>query len=217
MVEDDPNMSEVVCRYLTQFGYTPIPAISSEETMKHIDEVALVILDLQLPGEDGLEILRKIRQVGDKPVLIASARGKGTERIIGLEMGADDYVTKPFLPRELIARVKALLRRATPTVAVDDARSDTLSLDTKGRQVRYKDRDVRLSPQQFTLLQTLLSEPGRTFSREELLSSVWGEEGDTRRVDIMVSKVRTKLVDGGIPLEISSVWGVGYQYVGLNG
>lgn len=218
VVEDDPELVEVVCRYLREFGYQSETAQTSREVFEHLPQVSLVILDLQLPQDDGLEILREIRRRSNIPVLITTGRTLGTERIVGLEMGADDYLCKPFLPREMVARVKALLRRSGGGFGRSEAITvNGISLDEKRRSAVVEGKEVHFSHRQFTMLRILAENPGKTFEREELLTLVWGVEasGEARKVDLMVSKVRTKLADEGIELDVRSVWGVGYEFLGV--
>lgn len=219
VVEDDPDMCEVICRYLEEFGYQPVTAQNGRQVIELLPQVVLTILDLQLPEDDGLDILREIRRQSDMPVLVATARALGTDRIVGLEMGADDYLCKPFLPREMVARVKALLRRSRGRrLDRDDSWSQKgLILEEKRRCASVEGTEVHLSNRQFTMLRVLTSNPGRTFSREELLELVWGPDitGELRRVDLIVSKLRTKPADQGIDFDVRSVWGVGYEYLGV--
>lgn len=214
VVEDDFEIREVINRYLGDHGFQVILAQDGPQALDLVrQDVELVVLDLGLPSMDGLEVVQRLRATSAIPILIVSARGEGADRITGLELGADDYLVKPFLPRELVARVKALLRRsrlpASGSVGVGP-----LVVDAVARRVLLEGEEVELTPLEFELLKILAQSPGRTYSREELLDRVWGEEylGDTRRVDIHISKLRTKLTRGSRPSPIRSIWGVGYRY-----
>lgn len=213
VVEDDFEIRDVICRYLGDHGMEIETEGSGANVFDKLDGVDLIVLDLQLPEADGIEILRELRRQGHLPVLIVSARGEGVDRVAGLELGADDYLTKPFLPRELVARVKALLRRARlPSSSTQQV--GPLSIDTESRVVRVNGDELHLTPREYSMLNTLFQARGKTFSREELLDRIWGEEylGETRRVDLLISKVRAKLAERGQKSLVRSVWGVGYRY-----
>ena len=213
VVEDDREMSLAVCGYLEEKGYEVVALPDGSQLEQHLEGTSLLILDLQLPGQDGLELLRQVRGHNTLPILILSARADGQERVVGLEMGADDFLGKPFLPRELLARVEAVLRRARLPAATQ---ATGFSLDTQSRHLRAEGTEVALSPIEFRLIQVLMQTPDRSFTRPELIALVWDEPeaNDTRRVDLMVSKLRAKLAEKGIESPIQSVWGVGYRYVG---
>ncbi|MEW6278936.1 MAG: response regulator transcription factor [Candidatus Eremiobacterota bacterium] len=212
LVEDDREVREVVARYLQDHGFGVCTAGDGPEALKQVDRADLVVLDLGLPTLDGLEVLRRIRASNPIPILILSARGEGADRVTGLELGADDYLTKPFLPRELVARVKALLRRVPAAAPVPAG--GALVIDTEARRVTLEGEPVELTPTEYELIRVLSGAPGKTFSREELLDRVWGDEyvGETRRVDLQVSRLRAKLTRPGRPAPIRSVWGVGYRF-----
>lgn len=214
LVDDDAEIREVVQKYLEDHGFEVLLAGDGPQALERCTEdVELIILDLHLPTMDGLEVVSRLRLSSAVPILICSARGEGADRIAGLEMGADDYLTKPFLPRELVARVKALLRRARMP-STDSATVGPLVIDNAARRVTLRGQDVELTPLEYNLLRTMSGSPGRTFTRDELLDRVWGPEyiGDSRRVDIHVSKLRAKLTKEGAPSPIRSIWGVGYRY-----
>lgn len=213
VVEDDVDINEAVSNYLSKRGYEVFSVTRTETAKNYLNRVDLIILDLQLPDGDGLEFLKKIRTVDDTPVLITSGRGAGTHRIAGLELGADDYLVKPILPRELLARVKAVLKRTLRQRKALEIQ--VLSLDEQARVVKVGEKEISLSPQEFQVLQALNQKPGRTFTRGELMEVVWREPqcSDTRKVDLMISRVRTKFADGGLDCSIKSVRGKGYRIV----
>ncbi|HZB22735.1 MAG TPA: response regulator transcription factor, partial [Gaiellaceae bacterium] len=174
---------------------------------------SLIILDLMLPDIDGIEVCRRIRKSSDVPILMLTARDEDVDKIIGLEVGADDYLTKPFNPRELVARVKSILRRATPEkrqIESAQLRHGDLLIDAGRREVRVGDDEVQLAPKEFDLLWELLDHKGLVLTRDQLLERVWGYTfaGDTRTVDVHVRQLRRKLGDAS---PIVTVWGVGYK------
>lgn len=212
VVDDEPEIQEFVSKYLRNSGYSVRLASdglqAKSESQKNVD---LVILDLGLPELDGLEVTRFIRQKGTTPILILTARGEESDRVLGLELGADDYLTKPFSPRELVARVKALLRRSSMSRSPS---SPGLQIDNESRRVTLNGELVELTPTEYELLRVLSQAPQKTFTREELLDRVWGPDyvADSRRVDMHVSKLREKLTRPDLPTPIRSVWGVGYRF-----
>jgi DNA-binding response OmpR family regulator len=222
LVEDAGDLAQVISRELKAAGYEVVHAMDGLEALEaHASQQPdLVILDWMLPGLDGLEVLRRIRQTSAVPVLMLTARGEEVDRVIGLEVGADDYLTKPFSMRELIARVRALLRRISHVQQVleQDRRTDTgtlcyagLCLDPEAYQATLDGRPLELTRTEFELLHFLLRYPGRAFSRSYLLDAVWGEyyvAGD-RSVDNAILRLRRKLGDLGDRIE--TVWGVGYR------
>lgn len=214
VAEDDGDIRDVIRRYLEAHGFQVVLAADGAEALTRAAAgVDLVVLDLQLPKVDGLEVVRRMRESSPLPILIVSARGDGEDRVAGLELGADDYLTKPFLPRELVARVKALLRRSR-LPASSALKLGPLVIDPEARRVTLDGEPVDLTPREYELLRLLSQTPGKTFSREELLDRVWGHDycGETRRVDLHISRLRNKLSRPGRPAPIHSVWGVGYRY-----
>lgn len=223
LVEDAYELAQVIMRELEVSGYRVLHAGDGMAAL-HIhaaEQPALVILDWMLPKLDGLEVLRRLRQAAATPVLMLTARGEETDRVVGLELGADDYLTKPFSMRELVARVRALLRRAElvqqilkadATGTAEEALSyQMLHLDPQAHQARLESMPLDLSPTEFALLQLLLRSPGRAFSRAYLLDTVWGETyiGGDRSVDNIVLRLRKKL--GPLGEAVETVWGVGYR------
>jgi two-component system, OmpR family, response regulator ResD len=214
IVDDECEIRSFVRLYLERDGYRVIEASNGEEGLMLAKQgVDLVILDLMMPGIDGLEVTRLLRASSLIPILILTARGEEADRVVGLEIGADDYLTKPFSPRELVARVKALVRRSRmPTVG--SIASGRLVIDATHRQISFDGVPIELTPREYDLLRTLVANPGKNFTREELLNRVWGEEyvGDFRRVDVHICKIREKLVKEGKTCPVRSIWGVGYRY-----
>ncbi len=213
-VEDEPAIRDVVKLYLTREGFSVVAATSGEQALQELrrNRPVAVVLDVGLPGMDGLEVCRSMRADNDwTPVLFCTARDDEVDRVMGLEMGADDYITKPFSPRELVARVKSAVRRAAgPETAAAVLRVGDVSLDRASHQVTVSGSPVELTATEFDLLGHLMARPGRVFTREELLSEVWGYSaaGGTRTVDVHVAQVRGKL---GAASPIRTVRGVGYS------
>jgi len=215
VVEDESSIASFVAAYLKNAGYAVRTTPSGQEALRLVDaeKPALVVLDLMLPDLDGVEVCKRIRQKGDLPVLMLTARDEDVDKIIGLEVGADDYMTKPFNPRELVARVKAILRRSAPERDKRESavlRHGDLSVDAGRREVKVGETEVQLAPKEFDLLWELLDHRGLVLTRDQLLERVWGYTfaGDTRTVDVHVRQLRRKLGDAS---PIVTVWGVGYK------
>lgn len=223
IIEDETNIMELVAYNLEKEGWLVSRARTGDEGWEKIQQEHpdLILLDLMLPGLDGLEICRRTRQnktTRDIPIIMLTAKAEEADRVLGLESGADDYVTKPFSPRELVARVRAVLRRVDNTFA-DAEERETITLgpikmDLRQHKVLVKNQEVELTPKEFDLLHLLLSHPGRAFSREYLLENLWGYEffGDTRTVDVHVRRLRQKIEeDPAQPYWLETVRGVGYR------
>ncbi|MDQ1373595.1 MAG: hypothetical protein QOJ09_933 [Actinomycetota bacterium] len=215
VVEDDPNIADLVDMYLRQEGFRVLQATTGEDglTLVGREKPRLVILDVGLPGQiDGFEVCRRLRADGAVPVLMLTARDTEIDRVLGLEMGADDYVTKPFSPRELVARVKAILRRVDgpPPDLPGVLLAGGVEVDVGRREARVDGSPVALATREFDLLRFLAENPGLALSRRQLLESVWGADwyGDERTVDVHVRQLRKKLGDA---LPLTTVWGVGYR------
>ncbi len=214
VVEDDTNIADLVDLYLRREGFRVIQAGTGETGLAAIDRERprMVILDVGLPGSiDGLEACRRVRAKQSLPVLMLTARDGEVDRILGLELGADDYVTKPFSPRELVARVKAILRRSDGTTEPNEVlMAGRVEVDVLRREARIDGEPVALASKEFQLLQFLAERPGRALSRQQLLDGVWGSGwyGDDRTVDAHVRQLRKKLGDA---LPLSTVWGMGYR------
>ncbi len=217
VVDDEPEIVRLVRAYLEEAGFRVVTAFNGEEAMyvtRH-EKPDLIVLDILMPRMDGLEFTRRIRRERDVPIIMLTARVEETDRIVGLELGADDYVTKPFSPRELVARVRAVLRRAqAPPQSPQVLRVGEIALDRSARQVTFAGQPVSLTPTEFGLLETLMTTPGRAFSRAELLEAVQGVafEAYERTVDVHIKNLRHKLEpDPAHPRYILTVRGVGYR------
>ena len=215
VVEDDPNIADLLDMYLRREGYRVLQASDGRYGLEIIgrERPKLVVLDIGLPGElDGLDVCRQLRTTSDVPVLILTARHDEIDRVLGLELGADDYVTKPFSPREIVARVRAILRRtgADTKKPVDVLTVGAIEVDPRRREVRAAGLPVELTAREFDLLAHLVGNPGIVYSRQQLLDAVWGEGwyGDERTVDVHVRQLRKKVGDA---LPLKTVWGVGYR------
>lgn len=221
VVEDDPTLLQTLVYNLTREGYRVLAAADGEEALRHLRsdgaQLDLVMLDLMLPGLNGFQVLRQLRLQSNVPVLILSARGEEQDKVDGLELGADDYVVKPFSLRELLARVRAAIRRhAAPAASpAQIVARGPLRIELDRRRALVDERELPLRRKEFDLLITLALEPGRVFSRQDLLDAVWGDEivvGE-RTVDVHISWLRGKLTDAGLSHDtIATVYGVGYRF-----
>jgi DNA-binding response OmpR family regulator len=217
VVDDEKNIVQLARLYLNKEGYRVEVAYDGAQALDKAKSVRpdLIVLDIMMPEMDGLAVARELRKTSNVPIIILTARGDDVDRIVGLELGADDYVTKPFNPRELVARVKAVLRRAgdeTPRQAVLEA--DGLRLDPASREVTIEGQPVTLRAKEFDLLAAFLRHAGIVLDRERLLQLVWGSDyfGDTRTIDVHVAWLREKLAKAK-HVKIQTVWGVGYKLV----
>jgi DNA-binding response OmpR family regulator len=217
VVDDEAHIVELARLYLSREGYEVEGVGDGAQALARFGQIKpdLVVLDIMLPGADGLSICKEIRKQSQVPIIMLTARDEVTDKVVGLEVGADDYLTKPFHPQELVARAKALLRRAR--LEPDQPkliRAGTLEVDIERHEVRQGDARVQLRPKEFDLLALLARHPGRVFQRSELLDLVWGYDfpGYTRTVDVHVQQVREKLAAAKISdPSIQTVWGVGYR------
>jgi DNA-binding response OmpR family regulator len=215
VVEDETSIASFVALYLKNAGYGIRTVGTGQEALDTLarERPDLIVLDLMLPDLDGLEVCKRVRQSSDVPILMLTARDEDVDKIIGLEVGADDYLTKPFNPRELVARVKSILRRSVPERRELQTRQMThgkLEIDAGRREVKVDGEEVQLAPKEFDLLWELLDHRGVVLTRDQLLERVWGYTfaGDTRTVDVHVRQLRRKLGDAS---PIVTVWGVGYK------
>jgi DNA-binding response OmpR family regulator len=222
VVEDDPTLLSTLSYSLSRLGYRVLLAADGETAVatarREVERLDLVLLDVMLPGINGFQVLRHVRSISDVPVLMLSARGEEQDKIDGLELGADDYVVKPFALRELLARVRAAVRRRATPAARPPAvlYRGPLRIEPERRRALIGDQELQLRPKEFGLLLTLGMEPGRVFGRQDLLDEVWGEEivVDERTVDVHISWLRGKLQDAGAKQEmIKTVYGAGYRFV----
>lgn len=217
VVDDDPNICQLVRLYLEKEGYQVeqcLDGISSIEAFKN-NPPNLVILDIMLPGMDGWEVCKEIRKVSDIPIIMLTAKGETFDKILGLELGADDYIVKPFDPKELVARVKAVLRRSRATGMREKMVSyPNLTVNIGNYTVEYYGNTVELPPKELELLYFLASHPNKVFTREQLLDRVWGYDfyGDTRTVDVHIKRLREKFSNPADMWHIKTVWGVGYKF-----
>jgi len=216
VVDDEPNIVELARLYLEVEGYRVVAASDGREALSRVHETrpALVVLDLMLPEMDGWEVCRRLRAESDLPIIMLTARSDDVDKIVGLELGADDYLTKPFNPRELVARVRAVLRRSAPKIRVDRPLTlGDMTIDPAAREVIIRDQPVHLRGKEFDLLHTLVQNRGIVLSRGQLLDLAWGYDfyGDTRTVDVHIGQVRRKLE--GSTVRIETVRGIGYKLV----
>jgi len=220
VVDDEQIVREVVVKYLEREGHTTLEAGDGDDARALLErsEPDLVVLDVMLPGTDGLDLCRWIRSRSELPVILLTARGEEADRIVGLELGADDYVTKPFSPRELAARVRTVLRRTAITAETSVRLAfEGLVLDAGTREVRRNDEELKLTAKEFDLLWFLASHPRKVFSRDQLMSRVWGYEAalDTGTVTVHVRRLREKIEEShSHPRFLQTVWGVGYRFAG---
>ena len=220
VVDDEPRVREVVVAYLERDGFRVTPTSSVEEARSVLEsfDPDLIVLDVMLPAESGLDLLTDLRRDGSTPVILLTSRSEETDRILGLELGADDYVTKPFSPRELVARVKSVLRRAHPSEPIDSGPLEfgELTMDETTRDVFVEQRRVDLTAKEFDLLHYLALHPRQVFSRNQLLEHVWdssSEWQDPATVTVHIRRIRTKIeADPKEPRWLTTVWGIGYRF-----
>jgi DNA-binding response OmpR family regulator len=219
VVDDEPIVRDVVVRYLRRDGFATLEAGTGEEALTVLEREtpALVVLDVMLPGTDGLELCRRIRASSDLPIVLLTARGDEADRIVGLELGADDYVTKPFSPRELSVRVRNLLRRASPVRAdgSETIRFGSVEVDGAAREVRRDGEPLKLTLKEFDLLWFLVSHPRHVFSRDQLMDRVWRYTSalDTGTITVHIRRLREKIEEApSHPRHLETVWGVGYRF-----
>lgn len=221
VVDDEATIREVVRSYLERDGFRVIEAADGHEALDAIDEMPdLIVLDLMLPGVDGLTITRSLRQRYRTPIIMLTARGETNDRILGLQLGADDYITKPFAPQELVARVHAVLRRADPTASdlpQPPLEFDGLVLDPTSHSVMVDGKGLDLTAREFALLWFMARHPRQVFTRDQLLDQIWGSEfyGDPSTVTVHIRRLREKIErDPAEPRFLVTVWGVGYRFEG---
>jgi len=218
VVDDDASLRDLLVRYLGENGFEAAAVGDGREMTAHLGSQAvdLIVLDLMLPGEDGLTLAKQVRSRGDCPIIMLSARGEEVDRIVGLEVGADDYLAKPFNPRELLARIRAVLRRRTaPSGEVEQCQFGPYRLELESRRLLRRGEEIPLTPGEFALLRILVEHPKRVLSRDQLLDQLKGYERNPfdRSVDVRVTRLRRKIeADPAHPLYIRTVWGEGYLF-----
>ncbi len=218
IVDDDDNICQLLTLYLVKESYNTSICHNGKDAIKMLreGEYDLALLDIMMPEMDGYETLAEVRKFSDIPIIMVSAKGEPIDKISGLDHGADDYVTKPFEPQELISRIKAIFRRSKPVVAVSPSNNlvyDDLFISVKNYIVRIGDRKIDMTPKEIELLFCLASNPMQVFTREQLLQKVWSSDyqGDTRTVDVHIKRIREKLGNGDT-WRLNTVWGVGYKF-----
>ena len=221
IVDDDNNIAELIALYMTKECYETMIVNDGESALSSYESFApnLILLDLMLPGIDGYQVCREIRTKSTIPIIMLSAKGEVFDKVLGLELGADDYIEKPFDSKELVARVKAVLRRykpATPTVEKSDDKCveyQELTINLTNYAVTYMGENVDMPPKELELLYFLAASPNHVFTREQLLDQIWGYEyiGDTRTVDVHIKRIREKIKDHA-NWKIATIWGIGYKF-----
>ena len=219
IVDDDKNISELLRLYLTKEGYQTVLAHDGEAALAVFEQQnpALVLLDVMMPRMDGWEVCRRIRAQGDTPVIMLTAKGETFDKVLGLELGADDYVVKPFETKEIVARIKAVMRRTGKTSSENDIKEvsyDKLVVNMTKYELKVDGKVVDTPPKELELLYHLASNPNRVYTRDQLLDEVWGFEyyGDSRTVDVHVKRLREKLEGVSDKWNLKTVWGVGYKF-----
>lgn len=222
IVDDDENIADLISLYLTKECYETSIVNDGESALREVKDFKpnLILLDLMLPGIDGYQVCREVRKDNNVPIIMLSAKGETFDKVLGLELGADDYIIKPFDSKELVARVKAVLRRystiAEPAAPKDNSQSlsfKSLSINLDNYSVIYNGSSIDMPPKELELLHFLASSPNQVFTREQLLDNIWGYEyvGDTRTVDVHIKRIREKIKDTDA-WSIATVWGIGYKF-----
>lgn len=224
VVDDEKNICELLNLYLVKEGYDVVCAYDGESAIEKFSggQFDLVLLDIMLPGKDGWAVCRDIRKVSNTPIIMLSAKGETFDKVLGLELGADDYVTKPFDTKELVARIKSVIRRSKDSGAAGDAPAsdiaeveyENLYVSLTNYKLRVKGVDVDAPPKEIELLYHLAKNPNRVFTRDQLLDEIWGFKyfGDSRTVDVHIKRIREKLENVSEKWTIKTVWGVGYKF-----
>ena len=216
VVDDDLHINELIDMYLKSSGFDTRKCFNGNDacTIVNEDNIGLVILDVMLPGKDGIDVLKYIRKNSDIPVIMLTAKGEVFDKVLALELGADDYMVKPFDPKELLARVKAVTRRYNiDNKSKDILQFSELTIDISAYEVTYRGNNIKLAPKELELLHFIASIPNKVFTREQLMYEVWGYDypGDSRTVDVHIKRLREK-IKGGDNWEVQTVWGVGYKF-----
>lgn len=216
--DDQRIIHETMGVYLENEGFTYASAYDGIQALEkaQTENPSLVLLDLMMPGKSGIDVCREIRQTSTVPIIMLTAKGEEIDRILGLELGADDYIVKPFSTREVVARIKAVLRRLNQQKSKPSQvlRFDRLKINVGSYEVRFDDKPIPFTPKEVEILHLLASHPGRVYEREQILSIVWGYDyfGDTRAVDTQIKRIRQKLPQEDVPWGIKTVYGVGYKF-----
>ena len=216
IVEDNQGTNKAICEYMKEAGHTLFSAFTGSEALKIFreKELDIIVLDIMLPEMSGIVVLHEIRKISNIPVIMLTAKGEVFDKVLALELGADDYMVKPFDPKELLARVKAVTRRyAVDNQSKDVIKYSDLTIDIGAYEVTYKGKNVKLAPKELELLHFMANNPNKVFTREQLMYEVWGYDypGDSRTVDVHIKRLREK-VKGGDEWELQTVWGVGYKF-----
>ena len=218
IVDDDQNICELLRLYLAKEGYETLIAHDGEKALELFEQNKpnMVLLDVMMPRMDGWEVCRRIRAQGNTPIIMLTAKGETFDKVLGLELGADDYVVKPFDSKEVVARIKAVLRRCNPEESGKDGviQFENLSLDMSRYELKVKGKVVEAPPKELELLAYLAGHPNRVFTRDQLLDEVWGFEyyGDSRTIDVHIKRLREKLEGASEQWSLKTVWGVGYKF-----
>ena len=221
VVDDNKEIVYSISELLKYEGYQVVKAYDGMEALKALEtnQIDLILLDVMMPKMDGLEVCRRIRKLGNTPVMMLTAKGETFDKVLGLELGADDYMVKPFDTKEVVARIKAVLRRCTAATTQTESTEgviefDNLRLDMNSYELRVKGKVVEAPPKELELLNCLASHPNRVYTRDQLLDEVWGFEyyGDSRTIDVHVKRLREKLAGASDKWELKTVWGVGYKF-----
>jgi len=216
--DDQAVLHETLSLYLKAEGFTWSSAYDGEEALEkaHAEQPDLILLDIMMPKMSGTDVCKQIRKTSSVPIIMLTAKGEEIDRIVGLELGADDYIVKPFSPREVVARIKAVLRRTNEKSdsASPVLRYDSLEINLSHYEVKIKGNVVPFTPKEVEILHLLASHPGQVFDREQILSAVWGYDyfGDTRAVDTQIKRIRQKLPQEGVGWSIKTIYGVGYKF-----
>ena len=218
VVDDDTNICELLRLYLEKEGYEVAIANNGADAVKAFQALSpsLMLLDIMLPGLDGWQVCREVRKFSDKPIIMLTAKGETFDKVLGFELGADDYVVKPFDAKEVMARVKAVLRRSCSAAqsSIKEVNFDKLSINLTNYELRVDDKKIDTPPKELELIYHLASNPNRVFTRDQLLDEVWGFDyyGDSRTVDVHVKRLREKLEGVSEKWELKTVWSVGYKF-----
>ncbi|MCX7747524.1 MAG: response regulator transcription factor [Clostridia bacterium] len=217
VIDDDVNINELIRLYLEKEGYEVFPAYNGIKAVETFREFApnIVILDIMLPGADGWQVCREIRKISSIPIIMLTAKGETFDKVLGLELGADDYIVKPFEPKELVARVKAVLRRYEhKEIDVQEIVYPNLVINKSNYSLKANGKELEVPPKELELLFFLASNPNKVFTREQLLEHVWGFDffGDSRTVDVHIKRLREKIEMENQPWQLKTVWGVGYKF-----